>query len=66
VLEQVLRSGAAYVGMIGSRSKRDKLYEELIKQGYGKEELARVYAPIGMSIGARNSRGTGGKYCRRA
>ncbi len=38
--------------MIGSRSKRDKLYEELVKQGYGREELARVYAPIGTSIGA--------------
>ena len=38
--------------MIGSRSKRDKLFEELVKQGYGREELARVYAPIGTSIGA--------------
>ncbi len=52
VLEQLLRSGAAYIGMIGSRSKRDKLYEELVKQGCGREELARVYAPIGTSIGA--------------
>jgi xanthine dehydrogenase accessory factor len=52
VLEQVLRSNAAYIGMIGSRSKRDKLFEELVKQGYGREELARVYAPIGTSIGA--------------
>ena len=52
VLEQVLRSGAAYIGMIGSRSKRDKLYEALVKQGYGREELARVCSPIGTSIGA--------------
>jgi xanthine dehydrogenase accessory factor len=38
--------------MIGSRSKRDKVYEELIAHGYGKEELAHVYSPIGTSIGA--------------
>lgn len=52
VLEQLLRSHPAYIGMIGSRSKRDKLFEELLKQGCGKEELAQVYAPIGTSIGA--------------
>lgn len=52
VLEQVLRSNAAYIGMIGSRSKRDKLYAELMTHGYGREELARVHAPIGTSIGA--------------
>jgi xanthine dehydrogenase accessory factor len=52
VLEQLLRSNAAYIGMIGSRSKRDKLFEALVKQGYGKDELARVNAPIGTSIGA--------------
>jgi xanthine dehydrogenase accessory factor len=52
VLEQLLRSNAAYIGMIGSRGKRDIIFEELVKQGYGREELARVYAPIGTSIGA--------------
>ena len=52
VLKQVLRRNAAYIGMIGSRSKRDKVYEELISQGYRKEELAEVYAPIGTDIAA--------------
>jgi xanthine dehydrogenase accessory factor len=52
ILQQVLRSHAAYIGMIGSRGKRDKLYEEMSKHGYGKEELAQVYAPIGTNIGA--------------
>lgn len=52
VLEQVLRSDAGYIGMIGSRGKRDLIFKELINQGYGKEELDRVYAPIGMDIGA--------------
>lgn len=52
VLEQVLRSGAGYIGMIGSRSKRDLTFEELVRQGFRKEELDRVYAPIGINIGA--------------
>ncbi|OPZ71286.1 MAG: putative xanthine dehydrogenase subunit A [Firmicutes bacterium ADurb.Bin456] len=52
ILEQVLRSGAGYIGMIGSRIKRDLTYEELIKQGFRLGELARVYSPIGTSIGA--------------
>ena len=52
VLEQVLRSNAAYIGMIGSRSKRDQVFADLISQGYGEEELLRVFAPIGTDIGA--------------
>ncbi len=52
ILEQVLRSGAGYIGMIGSRIKRDLTYEELVKQGFRLGELARVYSPIGTGIGA--------------
>ena len=52
VLEQVLRSKAAYIGMIGSRGKRDLVYDEIISHGFTKEELERVYSPIGTNIGA--------------
>jgi len=52
VLEQVLRSNARYIGMIGSRSKRDQVFNKLLSQGYKKEEIDRVYAPIGTNIGA--------------
>ncbi|MEA5114607.1 MAG: XdhC/CoxI family protein [Geobacteraceae bacterium] len=52
VLEQVLRSKAAYIGMIGSRSKRELVYGEIISHGFNREELERVYSPIGMNIGA--------------
>lgn len=52
VLEQVLQSNVRYIGMIGSRSKRDQVFKELINQGYEKEELDRVSAPIGTNIGA--------------
>lgn len=50
VLAQVLRSGAAYVGMIGSRTKRELIYGELMERGFSKEELHCVYCPIGTSI----------------
>ncbi|MDR3438419.1 XdhC family aldehyde oxidoreductase maturation factor [Telmatospirillum sp.] len=52
VLQQILRSGAAYIGMIGSRSKRDLVFKEMAEHGYGEDELARVTAPIGTNIGA--------------
>lgn len=52
VLEQVLRSNARYIGMIGSRSKRDQIFESLIRKGYSTEEIDSVYAPIGTAIGA--------------
>ncbi|NMB54033.1 MAG: XdhC family protein [Leptolinea sp.] len=52
VLAQVLRTGAAYIGMIGSRTKRDLIYKELTKRGFCMDELNRVYCPIGIAIGA--------------
>ncbi len=52
VLEQVLRSDAVYIGMIGSRSKRDLVFAEILSHGLKKEELDRVYSPIGTNIGA--------------
>ncbi len=52
VLEQVLRCNAGYIGIIGSRSKRDRVFKELMNQGYGKEEIDRVSAPLGTYIGA--------------
>jgi xanthine dehydrogenase accessory factor len=52
VLEQVLRTNSGYIGMIGSRSKRELIFQELVANGYGKSELDRVYSPIGTKIGA--------------
>lgn len=52
ILEQVLRTQAAYIGMIGSRRKRDLVYEEILSHGVSQEDLIRVHAPIGTNIGA--------------
>ncbi|MBW1999376.1 MAG: XdhC family protein [Deltaproteobacteria bacterium] len=52
VLEQSLRTPAKYIGMIGSRRKRNILYKKLLEEGFTEEDLKRVHAPIGLEIGA--------------
>jgi xanthine dehydrogenase accessory factor len=42
----------AYLGMIGSRRKRDLIYGSLMEEGVTVEELRRVHSPIGIAIGA--------------
>ncbi len=50
VLEQSLRTQAGYIGMIGSLTKRDKVYAALLQQGFTKSDLDRVHSPIGVAI----------------
>lgn len=52
VLAQALRTKAGYIGMIGSRRKRDAIYERLRGQGFTDADLARVRCPIGLGIDA--------------
>ncbi len=52
VLAQTLATPAGYVGMIGSRRKRDAIYDRLRATGVTETDLARVYAPVGLDIGA--------------
>ncbi|MDR3588774.1 MAG: XdhC family protein [Negativicutes bacterium] len=52
VLAWALTTAAGYIGMIGSRRKRDKIYAALTEQGFGRSDLDRVFSPIGTDIGA--------------
>ena len=52
VLGQALRTPAGYIGMIGSRRKRDKIYQALRDEGFSQEQINRVFSPIGLDIGA--------------
>jgi xanthine dehydrogenase accessory factor len=52
VLAQALRTRAGYIGMIGSRRKRDAVYDRLRGQGFSEADLARVCCPVGLDIGA--------------
>lgn len=52
VLRQALSTEAGYIGMIGSKRKRDAIYNALLNEGFSKNDLARVYSPIGLEINA--------------
>lgn len=52
VLAWAVRTQARYVGMIGSKRKVLSVYKALEQEGYRPEEFERVYAPMGLEIGA--------------
>lgn len=53
-LKDVLDRGLelAYVGMVGSQRRVRAALEQLVREGIGPSALDRVYAPIGLDIGA--------------
>ena len=44
--------GAGYIGMIGSQRKVRQVFAQLRERGVAEDALAKVYAPIGLDIGA--------------
>ncbi len=54
VLEQTLATGAIYIGMVGSRRKREELFGHLRQAGCSETNLARVHCPVGLAIGAES------------
>lgn len=52
-LSGLIRRQKTYLGMIGSRKKVALSFDKLREEGYSEEEIAQVYAPIGLSIGAQ-------------
>jgi len=52
VLGWAVRTEARYLGMIGSKRKVLSVYRALENDGYKLEEFERVYAPMGLEIGA--------------
>ena len=52
VLRWAVETPARYIGMIGSQRKVIAIYKQLEKEGISPEKLARVYAPVGLNIGA--------------
>lgn len=51
-LEAALRAGCFYVGALGSKKTHARRVEHLRARGLGDEVIARIHAPIGLSIGA--------------
>jgi xanthine dehydrogenase accessory factor len=52
-LQRVVTSSAPYIGMIGSRRRVLLVFQRLAQQGVPDHFLDRIYAPIGLDIGAR-------------
>lgn len=50
ILEQVMRTNVCYVGVIGSRHKKDHTFKRLIDAGISEEALVRIHTPIGLPI----------------
>jgi len=52
VLAWAVRTDARYIGMIGSKRKVLSVYKALEQEGYSPQEFERVFAPMGVEIGA--------------
>lgn len=52
MLEAALKTDAGYIGMIGSRKKVADVFAQLRSEGMEEAVLRRVYAPIGLDLGA--------------
>ena len=52
VLDQALQTKAGYIGMIGSRKKRNAIYANLTDKGVKEAQLDQIHCPIGMAIEA--------------
>ena len=52
VLREALKRSGGYIGMIGSRRKREKIYQALMEEGVSDERLKQVHSPIGLDIDA--------------
>jgi xanthine dehydrogenase accessory factor len=52
VLDQALQTDAGYIGMIGSRKKRNAIYNKLLDKGHKEAHLEKVHCPIGLGIEA--------------
>lgn len=53
VLEKSLATMAKYIGMIGSKRKKELIYQSLIEKGIAQGSLDRVSSPVGIAINAQ-------------
>jgi xanthine/CO dehydrogenase XdhC/CoxF family maturation factor len=59
LLRRLLPSTCRYVGVLGPKTRTEKLIDELREQGsfFSNEQLDRLYAPVGLDIGASTPEG---------
>lgn len=51
-LKAVIDSGAAYIGMVGSKRKAAVTYRSLMDEGVSEDSIKMVHTPVGLDIGA--------------
>lgn len=54
VVEQAIKTDAAYIGMLGSRRKVALMWKEFEDSGVSRARLEEIHAPIGLDIGSDN------------
>ena len=54
-LRAVLRQPVRYIGALGSRRTHAKRVTALLNEGFTKDEVARIHAPIGLPLGGRRA-----------
>lgn len=52
VQAQAMQTPARYIGVMGSKRKRQGVFDNLRKMGFSEESLARIHTPIGLDIKA--------------
>jgi xanthine dehydrogenase accessory factor len=52
VLQTALQTTPAYIGMVGSRRKRNLIYKAIREEGASQDALDEIHSPIGLNIGA--------------
>ncbi len=52
-LLEAARSGAGYVGLLGSKRKAVLIFRDLLEQGIAAERVRQIRAPVGLDLGGR-------------
>jgi xanthine dehydrogenase accessory factor len=52
VQRQLLKTPVDYIGVMGSRSKKEYVFGRLREDGFTEDDIARIVTPIGLPIGA--------------
>lgn len=50
IIRKLINKDFKYIGLLGSKEKIATLFQNMIADGFDKDKIARVYAPIGIDI----------------
>lgn len=53
VMRKLIRKPHKYLGIIGSKNKVSSVFTKMLTDGFDKEELRKLYTPIGLNLGSQ-------------